>query len=197
MFCTEGLADYTLAMSKYVLILLSIAMIVRCIRSMLSEHYEPETWGYLRHGEDTFTLTHWENIIGRSINADVRVISPGVSRVHAVLRRTDSGRWKVYDIFSKGGVWIKSAKAGPGGLPVETGDTLNVGGEKLRFRSVTPEKREKLDRKRTSAGHGVSPAGTLLELTVIQLFLLLQHAMSAKADDLRAIALAFVALIAL
>ena len=44
MFCTEGLADYTLAMSKYVLILLSIAMIVRCIRSMLSEHYEPETW---------------------------------------------------------------------------------------------------------------------------------------------------------
>ena len=87
MFCTEGLADYTLAMSKYVLILLSIAMIVRCIRSMLSEHYEPETWGYLRHGEDTFTLTHWENIIGRSINADVRLVDAGVSRVHAVLRR--------------------------------------------------------------------------------------------------------------
>ena len=184
-------------MSKYVLILLSIALLIRCIRSMLSEGYEPEIWGYLRYNGETYTLTHWENIIGRSINADVRVISPGVSRVHAVLRRTDSGRWKVYDIFSKGGVWIKSAKAGPGGLPVETGDTLNVGGEKLRFRSVTPEKREKLDQKRTSAGHGVSPAGTLMELTVIQLFLLLQHAMSAKADDLRAIALAFVALIAL
>ena len=184
-------------MSKYVLILLSIALLIRCIRSMLSEGYEPEIWGYLRYNGETYTLTHWENIIGRSINADVRVISPGVSRVRAVLRRTDSGRWKVYDIFSKGGVWIKSAKAGPGGLPVETGDTLNVDGEKLRFRSVTPEKREKLDQKRTSAGHGVSPAGTLLELTVIQLFLLLQHAMSAKADDLRAIALAFVALIAL
>ena len=194
---TDGLADYILAMSKYVLILLSIALLIRCIRSMLSEGYEPEIWGYLRYNGETYTLTHWENIIGRSINADVRVISPGVSRVHAVLRRTDSGRWKVYDIFSKGGVWIKSAKAGPGGLPVETGDTLNVDGEKLRFRSVTPEKREKLDQKRTSAGHGVSPAGTLLELTVIQLFLLLQHAMSAKADDLRAIALAFVALIAL
>ena len=184
-------------MSKYVLILLSIALIVRCIRSMLSEHYEPETWGYLRHGQDTFTLTHWENIIGRSLNADVRLVDAGVSRVHAVLRRGDKGRWRVYDIFSKGGVWIKNAKAGPAGLPVQTGDVINVGGQKLRFREVTPEKREKLESKRTAAGHGVSPAGTLLELTVFQLFLLGQHAMSAKAEHLKGIALAFVALIAL
>ena len=197
MFCTEGLADYTLAMSKYVLILLSIAMIVRCIRSMLSEHYEPETWGYLRHGEDTFTLTHWENIIGRSINADVRLVDAGVSRVHAVLRRGNMGRWRVYDIFSKGGVWIKTAKAGPAGLPVQTGDVINVGGQKLRFREVTPDKQEKLEKKRTAAGHGVSPAGTLLELTVFELFLLGQHAMSAKPEHVKAIAVAFVALIAL
>ena len=168
-FCTEGLADYMLAMSKYVLILLSIAMIVRCIRSMLSEHYEPETWGYLRHGDDTFTLTHWENIIGRSINADVRLVDAGVSRVHAVLRRGN----------------------------IQTGDVINVGGQKLRFREVTPDKQEKLEKKRTVAGHGVSPAGTLLELTVFELFLLGQHAMSAKPEHIKAIAVAFVALIAL
>ncbi len=184
-------------MSKYVLILLAIALIIRCIRSMLSEHYEPETWGYLRHGEDTFTLTHWENIIGRSLNADVRLVDAGVSRVHAVLRRGDKGRWRVYDIFSKGGVWIKNAKAGPAGLPVQTGDVINVGGQKLRFREVTPEKQEKLEKKRTAAGHGVSPAGTLLELTVFELCLLGQHAMSAKSEHFKAIALSFVALIAL
>ncbi len=186
-----------LAMSKYVLILLSIALIVRCIRSMLSEHYEPEIWGYLRHGQDIFTLTHWENIIGRSVNADIRLVDAGVSRVHAVLRRSASGRWRVYDIFSKGGVWIKNAKAGPAGLPVQTGDQINVGGQKLRFREVTPDKQEKLERKRTSAGHRVSPAVTLFELTVFQLFLLWQHAMSAKQENLRAIILAFAALIAL
>ncbi len=193
----EGLTDYTLAMSKYVLIILSIALLLRCIRSMLSDAYEPEVWGYLRYNGETYPLTHWENLIGRSVSADIRVISPGVGKVHAVLRRTDSGRWKVFDIFSRGGVWIKNAKAGPGGLPVETGDTLNVGGEKLRFRSVAPEKREKLDAKRTSAGRRVNPMGTLLELTVIQLFLLLQHAISAKPQHLPAIALAFVSLIAL
>ena len=186
-----------LILSKYVLILLSIALIVRCIRSMLSEHYEPEIWGYLRHGNDTFPLTHWENLIGRALNADVRLVDPGVSRVHAVLRRGSRGTWRVYDIFSKGGVWIKNAKAGPGGLPVEDRDVINVGGQRLRFRAVTPEKWEKLEKKRTSAGRRVSPAVTLLELTVFQLFLLLQHAMSASPEDLKAIALAWVALIAL
>ena len=186
-----------LTLSKYVLILLSIALIVRCIRSMLSEHYEPETWGYLRHGNDNFPLTHWENLIGRALTADVRLVDPGVSRVHAVLRRGSRGTWRVYDIFSRGGVWIKSAKAGPGGLPVEDGDVINVGGQRLRFRAVTPQKWEKLESKRTSAGRRVSPAVTLLELTVFQLFLLLQHAMSASGDELKAISLAWVALIAL
>ena len=164
---------------------------------MLSDRYEPEIWGYLRHGQDTYTLTHWENIIGRSLNADVRVISPGVKRVHAVLRRSDKGRWRVHDVFSRGGVWIKDAPAGPGGLEVATGDVLNIGGEKLLFRAVAPEKREKLESKRTAVGHHVSPAVTLLELTVFQLCLVLQHAMSARGGTFKGIAVAFVALIAL
>ena len=186
-----------LLLSKYVLILLSIALIVRCVRSLFSEHYEPEVWGYLRHGSDNFALTHWENLIGRALNADVRLVDPGVSRVHAVLRRGSRGSWRVYDIFSRGGVWIGQAKAGPGGLAVADGDVINVGGQRLRFKAVTPEKWEKLESKRPAAGRRISPAVTLLELTVFQLFLLLQHAMSAKSEDLKAIALAWVALIAL
>jgi len=192
----EGLSDYVLALSKYVLIIVSIALLLRLIRSMLSEGFEPEIWGYVRVNGESIPLTHWENLIGRAYNADVRVISPGVSRVHAVLRRSDSGQWRVYDIFSKGGVWIKNARAGAKGLIVETGDAINIGGEKVTFRAVTPEKREKLDAKRTAAGHGVSPAGTLLELTVFQICLLLQHTITAE-EHLADIALGFAALIAL
>ncbi len=194
---TGGLADYVLALSKYVLIAISVAILLRCIRSLLSEHVEPEIWGYLRYNGETYPLTHWENLIGRSLSADVRVISPGVSRAHAVLRRGGSGRWRVYDIFSRHGVWIQNAQAGAQGLPVETGDVINIGGEKLRFRAATPEKREKLDSKRARAGHGVSPAGTLLELTVFQLALLLQHTLSPREKNLLAVTLAFTALIAL
>ena len=193
----NGLADYTLALSKYVLIIVSIMMLLRCIRSLLSEHVEPEVWGYLRWEGESYPLTHWENLIGRSLSADVRVISPGVRRAHAVLRRGGSGKWRVYDVFQRGGVWIKYAKAGPGGLPVEDGDTLNLGGEKVRFRAVTPEKREKADLKRKRAGYEVSPAGTLLELTVFQLTLLLQHALSPRQENIGAVALSFTALMAL
>ena len=193
----NGLADYTLALSKYVLIIVSIMLLLRCIRSLLSEHVEPEVWGYLRWDGESYPLTHWENLIGRSLSADVRVISPGVRRAHAVLRRGGSGKWRVYDVFQRGGVWIKYAKAGPGGLPVEDGDTLNLGGEKVRFRAVTPEKREKADLKRKRAGYEVSPAGTLLELTVFQLTLLLQHALSPRQENIGAVALSFTALIAL
>ena len=48
MSATELFLAYMLKASKYALILLSIAIIVRCIRSMLREQYEPETWAYIR-----------------------------------------------------------------------------------------------------------------------------------------------------
>ena len=193
----NGLADYTLALSKYVLIIVSIALLLRCIRSLLSDRFEPEIWGYLTLDGESYPLTHWENLIGRSLSADVRIVSPGVSRTHAVLRRGGSGRWRVYDLYSKGGVWIKKERAGEEGLSVESGAVINFGGEKLRFRAVTPEKREKLDSRRTAAGHGVSPAGTMFMLTLFQLTLLLQHALTPKQENLPAVALAFLALMAL
>ena len=192
-----NLEDYMLALSKYVLIIISIVILVRCIRSLLSERVEPEIWGYLRYEGQDYPLTHWENLIGRSLSADVRIVAPGVSRSHAVLRRGGSGKWRVYNIFSRGGVWIKNQKAGASGLAVESGDTINLGGQKVRFRAVTPDKRQKQDLKRKRAGYGVSPAGTLLDLTLFQLTLLLQHTMSPKQKELQAVALAFVALIAL
>ena len=193
----NGLADYTLALSKYVLIIVSIALLLRCIRSLLSDRFEPEIWGYLTLNGESYPLTHWENLIGRSLSADVRIISPGVSRTHAVLRRGGNGRWRVYDLYSKGGVWIKKERAGEEGLSVESGSVINFGGEKLRFRAVTPDKREKMDSRRTVAGHGVSPAGTMFMLTLFQLTLLLQHALTPRQENLPAVALAFLALMAL
>ena len=192
-----SLSEYTLTFSKYILIILSLVIIARCIRSMLSEKYEPEVWAYLRHGSDSFTLTHWENVIGRSFNADIRLISTGVSRVHAVLCRRDKGTWRIYDIFSKGGVWVNGVKAGDKGLPVCHGDQINIGGEKLTFYEVNAKKLESLEAGRTSAGQRVSPSITLFELTVFQIFLLLQHTITADSGNLPAIALAFLCLISL
>jgi len=190
-------AEYMLTTSKYVLIILSLVIMVRCIRSMLSERYEPEVWAYLNHKGTVHTLTHWENIIGRSFSSDLRLASPGVSRVAAVLRRNDKGEWRIFDIFSKGGVWVNGVKSGEKGLAVSHGDQINIGGELLRFNDMSAQARTDIESKRTAAGYRVSPSITLFELTVFQVFLLLQHALSAAEEHLPAIALAFLALIAL
>ena len=69
----EALTSYALTTSKFLLILLSLLILFRCLRSLLSEKYEPESWGHLScHGED-YPLTHWETLIGRSLSADVRL----------------------------------------------------------------------------------------------------------------------------
>lgn len=186
----------SLIASRCVLILLSVLVLARCLRSLLSERYEAETWAYLQFGKEKLPVTHWENLLGRSAGADIRVDRPRVKRVHAVLKRNGRGVWTVYDIFSRGGVWVNGTPIGPAGAEVHSGDVINLEGSSLRFLDISAEKRQKLEQKRTQAGKRVSPFGTLLELTVFQIFLLLQHAL-CESGQLPLIALAFAALVSL
>ena len=193
----EALTSYALATSKFLLILLSLLILVRCLRSLLSEKYESEIWGHLSCQGENYPLTHWENLIGRSLSADVRLCYPGISRSHAVLYRNDKGILKLCDIFSKSGVWVNGVKVGSGGGQVRNGDVINLGGLVLHFHDITAADRQENEAVRTSAGSKVSPTVTLLELTGFQLMLMFQHSLSAGEDYARAILLAFVALIAL
>lgn len=187
--------SYAMTTSKYALILLSAAILIRCIRSMLNERYEPELWGYIRRGRDKLPIYHWENTIGRSRSSDIRIDMPNISRVHAVLSRTDKGAWVLYDIFSKGGVWVNGVKVGANGVMLRSGDVLNFGGTTARFIPITTEQRETLEGKRTVAGHGVSPALTLVYLTLFELFLMLEHVFTSQVEHTADIALAFAGLI--
>ena len=193
----EVFLEYALTTSKFAVIILSILILARCLRSMLNEKYESEIWGHLSCDGENYTLTHWENLIGKGLSSDVRLCYPGVSRCHAVLSRNDRGEWKIYDIYSRSGVWVNGVKVGGSGAQVDTGDVVNLGGLTLRFQDITTRDREQNEAVRTSAGFHVSPTVTLLELSLFQLALLLQHAMSADGEYIRSIALAFVALIAL
>ncbi len=194
MSATQLFLEYMLMASKYGLVLLSIAILVRCIRSLLREQYEPETWAYIRTGDGRLPVNHWEVILGRSPSADVRIDKKGVSRVHAVLSRNDHGVWQIYDIFARSGVWVNGERVGDRGIRVNDKDVINLGGVNVRFQEVSLERREKLEEKRSAPGRLTSPAVTLLELTLFQLFLLMQHAMSADPENLPAIALGFVSL---
>lgn len=184
-------------LSRVVMIFTSLSVIVRCLRSLLRERSDPETWAYLRVGKESLPVNHWENLLGSSRSSDLRLELPGVKRFHAVLRRSDSGVWSVYDVFSRGGVRVNGKPVDREGLPVANGDSLDLGGQLVRFCDLSPARREQLEAARSSPGKKISPALTLLELTVFQLFLLTQHALSAAPEDLPAIALSFSLLILL
>ena len=186
---------YTLAASKAILILLSFAILVRCLRSMLREEYDPETWAYLRYGRDRLPIQHWEVIIGRSPDADVYIPEREIARSHAILRRNDLGEWRVYDVFSRGGVWVNNVFVDDDGAEVNNGDILNLNGICVRFEDLSMEKRERLESKRSGVGRRYSPSLTLLMLTAFQLFLLLQHSFYARPEALSDIALGFGSLI--
>ena len=188
---------WMLPLSRIVMIVLSVSVMVRCLRSMLRERYDPEVWAYLRAGKQTFPITHWENLLGRSKSMDIQLELPDIRRVHAVLTRNDKGIWTLHDVFSRGAVWVNRQPVGREGRRVANGDVINLAGNYLRFLDTDPAKRERLEASRAAVGRRISPALTLLELTVFQLFLLMQHALSAGMEALPAIALSFALLIIL
>ncbi|MBQ9664788.1 MAG: FtsW/RodA/SpoVE family cell cycle protein [Oscillospiraceae bacterium] len=187
--------SYTITASKAILVLLSVAILIRCLRSMLREKYDLETWAYIRYGKERLPVQHWEVIIGRAPDSDVCIPEREVARTHAVLRRDDLGTWRINDVFSRGGVWVNNIFVDDDGAEVKDGDTLNLNGICVRFTDLSMEKRERLESKRSGVGRRYSPALTLLMLTVFQLFLLLQHSFYADPEYLPDIALAFGSLI--
>lgn len=185
-----------LTVSKYMLILMSLLIMLRCIRSMFSSGYESETWATARFGRDAVPVTHWENVIGRARSADIRIDRESVERTHAVLSRRDDGRWMLFDVFARGGVWLDGHAVGQEGAEFGDGSVARIGEVNMRLQDLGAEKSGALEAQRTAAGKRVSQALTLLELTVFELLLLLQHLLTSPDQPVQ-IALGFAVLILL
>lgn len=160
---------------SYLLPVMAILVIVRCMRSMLKGKVATEIWGYIHTDDGVLLVNHWENLIGRSRSADICLRSQRISRVHAVLIRSAKGQWRVFDIFSKGGVWVDDKRVPPTGLPVVDGDILRLADEQVRFRDISEDQRAAIEARRVHRWKRVHPAVTLLYLTVFQLILLAEH----------------------
>lgn len=179
--------------SRYILPLLAIWLLARCVRSMLRERYEPELWGYLIAPDGVrHTLRHWECIIGRSSGSDVTVTFPTVSRSHAALIRGDSGEWQVYDLRSKGGTLVSGAPVENGAV-ITDGDELSLAGVTFIFEELSKEDRRDLAKQRRRPGRYVRPSVTLLILTAMQSLLALHHSVYSEPEYSINIVLTFAA----
>ena len=187
----------TLALaSRYILPLLAVVILVRCMRSMLRERYDAETWGYLYlPGEIMVPLKHWECLIGRSRSVDAAIDSPGVARTHACLMRNARGDWKVYSL-GRAHTAVNGEKVGLFGAAIEDADVLTLGKIPCRFVDLTEEERAQVLQYRHAPGRRVRPGATFFYLTVFQLLLILQHRFLNPGAD-GTVELAFGALCAL
>ena len=190
----SGLESTILSVFSYLMPVMALIVLVRCVRSMLRGKQDTEIWGYIHTDDGVLIINHWENILGRSRTADIPLPYPTVSRVHAVLMRGNRG-WHLHDIFSKGGVWVNGERVGISGTAVHDGDILNLAGNSIRFRDISLQQRDAIDARRKRKWKKVHPAITLLDLTLFQVLLVLEHLISAEKDALPGIALGFALLI--
>ena len=159
----------------------ALLVLVRAIRGLLRVPHTPEQWGQLSlPGGGSLPIDHWENILGRSSSADIRLNFSTVSRQHAALLRDESGSWWVTDLGSKGGTQVNGVQVSQR-TPIRVGDTLTVGGVDVLFLPLSREEGEQLSRRRQEEAP-LPMWPSLLWLTLFQLLAALQLAVSAGAS---------------
>ena len=153
---------------------LAILLLIRCCRSLFAPQGEKEIWGFLSLSNGArYELYHWENMIGRSRSADIRINFPSVSRTHAAICRNEAAQWRVYPLNSHSGVLLNGTRVHAPQL-LSPGDSIAVGGVELFFFPATEQDEARQAQRRTKAGMRFSPAVGLWLLTLIQLLMILQ-----------------------
>lgn len=191
----EGLNYVSLVatITRYLLPVLALWILVRCVRSLLQFRKEPEIWGWLNlEGGTLLPVTHWENLIGRGRGSDIVVDFPTVSKNHAVLTRYDDGSWTVSDIGSRGGVEVNGKSVDI--CAINYGDVISLGGLEMTLEPVTQEDRMVGVLDRTKAGRAVRPSPTLILLTLLQAVTALQLMLNVDAEYIPMVASSFAVL---
>ena len=184
-------AWYTLAL-RFLFPILAVVMLARVIRSLVKASPKPEVWAYLSLPNGVSQpLTHWENILGRSASCDGVLNYPVVSRQHAALIRGEDDIWTVYDLGSKSGTTVNGAPADPAGSRVHFGDVVSLGGVET---VLLPVPDEEVKRRRKVDSRPVSPWGSLVLLTLLQVLTALQFLFSEDEEHMILVSAAFLAL---
>ena len=171
-----------LSLGRIVMAVLAIWIVVRCTRSLFEPQVQ-EHWGVMTLANGArYDLCHWENVIGRAKNADVRVNFPSVSRNHAAVCRDDGGDWTLYPLQSRNGILLNGQRV-DGPAPLEHGDVIAVGGVELYFFPSDVKQEAQLAEQRAKAGRAVSAAATLWLLTGFQGLALVQLLPSFTAEN--------------
>lgn len=188
---------YLAYFSRYMLPIAALAIISRCVRSMLAESYEPEVWAYLDlPGGLRVPLRHFECTVGSAKSSDVVVQGARVLKTHLVLIRDEMGSWRVYALGSDAAAGINGVVIPDEGAALQDGDVLTVGNKDMRFFNLTESERAIIAERRTAPGKTISPYAMFSYVAIFQIITWFQQFYYAAPENRGSITLAFLALFA-
>ena len=183
-------ADVAIGVFRYVLPILSLIILYRCGRPLLTFRREPEIWAWLCMGDGKrFPVHHWECVIGRSKRSDIVLPYKSVPRNHAVLTRYDDGSWTISAIGKKSPVLVNGNRISI--REITPDDVITVGNIKVALEPVSKEQEAKLSRLRGQDGGFKTACVTLLFLTILQLCLCLSFLLTCRYEDVISIFVGF------
>ena len=169
---------------------LAAVLLCRCIYPLLTFRREPEIWAWLCLSDGRkLSLTHWENVIGRSKRSDVIIDFPTVSRSHAVLTRYDDGSWSVADADSKDGVRVNGKKIRI--RAIQPDDVISIGGVEMTLQPISSRQERKLSQLRTKASSVISSFANVILLTVFQLLACLAFLLVGSSEHVQSVLIGF------
>ena len=159
---------------RFLFPILALAVLIRCGVSLLRFRKEPEIWGHIAFEDGSrLPVTHWENTIGRTRRNDIQMNFENIYKQHAVLTRYDDGSWTIGDVGGRGGIAINGETI-TGLTEIGYGDLIDLNGLEVTLVPITDEEAKYVESCRTDPKHVVSPAVTLLLLSLFQFFTVVQ-----------------------
>lgn len=191
----ETYVNVYIAILRWVVPVITMILLFRCVKPLLTFRREPEIWAWLclENGRK-LVVTHWENVIGRSKRSDVVVDFPTVSRSHAVLTRYDDGSWTIADAESKDGVYVNNKRVRIRALQPD--DVISIGGVNMTLQPITEKQEKRLTKLRTKASSFLSSFANVIALTALQLLLCIGYLLSGNGNEAQAVLIGFGGLMA-
>ncbi len=154
------------AIARYVVPILTVILLFRCVKSLIFSHRVSEIWGWLYTSDGKkHPITHWETVIGSGKNSDLRLLSPGVEKRHALITRYDDGSWSALSLHHTS---IRANGRNAEAFVLQSGDHIIIGEEMLRFMAVTERQSEHFAYLRTKEPSAFYNILSMILLNVLQ-----------------------------
>ncbi len=183
-------ANVLVAIVRYVAPIMTVIILLRCLKPLLTFRREPEIWAWLCLSDGSrLPITHWENVIGRSKRSEIVFEVQTVSLSHGVLPRYDDGSWTISDSDSSDGIFVNGKKEKI--FAIKSTDVISIGGVEMTLQPISRRQEQRLSQLRTKGSSFFASLCNVLLLTVLQALCCLVFLLSGTREGAQSVLIGF------